>query len=56
MDESFIVAGRPTGRASRENGVVRAYVGPARPPRVAEFNDAAALERELAHGDVAAAC
>jgi len=53
VDESFIVVGgdgRPVSRA----GNVGAPVDPTVTTRVVEFNDAAALERELAHGDVAA--
>ena len=52
VDESFIVA-TPDGPQSRE-GNVGAPVDPRETTRVAEFNDVAALERELAHGDVAA--
>ena len=52
VDESFIVA-TPDGPRSRE-GNVGAPVDPRETTRVVEFNDAAALERELAHGDVAA--
>jgi len=52
VDESFIVAG-PDGPRSRA-GNVGAPVDPAVTTRVVEFNDAAALERELASGDVAA--
>src|SRR5579872_4188667 len=52
VDEAFIVAG-PDGPHSRD-GNVGAPVDPRGTTRVAEFNDAAALERELAAGDVAA--
>src|SRR5580700_9525440 len=52
VDESFVVAG-PDGPAMRP-GNVGAPVDPRETTRVAEFNDLAALERELAHGDVAA--
>jgi glutamate-1-semialdehyde 2,1-aminomutase len=52
VDETFIVAG-PDGPRSRA-GNVGAPVDPRETTRVAEFNDAAALERELAAGDVAA--
>ena len=52
VDESFIVAG-PDGPRSRA-GNVGAPVDPAVTTRVVEFNDVAALERELASGDVAA--
>jgi glutamate-1-semialdehyde 2,1-aminomutase len=52
VDESFIVA-TPDGPRSRA-GNVGAPVDPRVTTRVAQFNDAAALERELAHRDVAA--
>ena len=52
VDESFIVA-TPGGPLSRA-GNVGAPVDPAVTTRVVEFNAAAALERELAFGDVAA--
>jgi len=52
VDETFIVAG-PDGPRSRD-GNVGAPVDPRQTTRVAEFNDADALERELAAGDVAA--
>ena len=52
VDESFIVAAQD-GPATRP-GNVGAPVDPRETTRVAEFNDLAALERELAHGDVAA--
>jgi glutamate-1-semialdehyde 2,1-aminomutase len=53
VDESFIVIG-PDGQPRSRAGNVGAPVDPAVTTRVVEFNDAAALERELAHGDVAA--
>ncbi len=53
VDEAFIVAG-PDGRPRSRDGNVGAPVDPVVTTRVVEFNDAAALERELAHGDVAA--
>ncbi|HST16400.1 MAG TPA: transaminase [Gaiellaceae bacterium] len=52
VDETFVVA-TPDGPRSRE-GNVGPPVDPALTTRVVEFNDADALERELAHGDVAA--
>jgi glutamate-1-semialdehyde 2,1-aminomutase len=52
VDETFILAG-PDGPRSRP-GNVGAPVDPRQTTRVAEFNDLAALERELAAGDVAA--
>jgi glutamate-1-semialdehyde 2,1-aminomutase len=52
VDESLIV-GTPQGPRSRE-GNVGAPVDVTVTSRVAEFNDLADLERELAHGDVAA--
>ena len=52
VDESFIVA-TADGPRSRA-GNVGAPVDPRETTRVCEFNDTAALERELAHGDVAA--
>jgi glutamate-1-semialdehyde 2,1-aminomutase len=51
VDETFIVLG-PGGPQSRE-GNVGAPVDPRETTRVAEFNDLAGLERELAAGDVA---
>lgn len=51
VDETFIVA-TPSGPASRA-GNVGAPVDPSVTTRVVEFNDAAALEAELAAGDVA---
>ncbi|HVB41270.1 MAG TPA: transaminase [Streptosporangiaceae bacterium] len=52
VDESLIVM-TPDGPRSRP-GNTGAPVDPAVTTRVVEFNDAAGLERELAHGDVAA--
>jgi glutamate-1-semialdehyde 2,1-aminomutase len=51
VDETFVVAG-PDGPRSRE-GNVGAPVDPRETTGVVEFNDADALERELAAGDVA---
>jgi len=53
VDESFIVVGDDGKPVSRE-GNVGAPVDPTVTTRVVEFNDADALERELAYGDVAA--
>jgi glutamate-1-semialdehyde 2,1-aminomutase len=52
VDETFIVA-TEAGPRSRA-GNVGAPVDPRETTRVVEFNDADALDRELAHGDVAA--
>jgi glutamate-1-semialdehyde 2,1-aminomutase len=52
VDESFIVA-TPAGPRPRA-GNVGAPVDPRETTRVVEFNDPAALEAELSHGDVAA--
>jgi glutamate-1-semialdehyde 2,1-aminomutase len=52
VDESFIIA-TPDGPRSRP-GNTGAPVDPVLTTRVAEFNDLAGLERELAAGDVAA--
>jgi glutamate-1-semialdehyde 2,1-aminomutase len=52
VDESFIVA-TADGPRSRP-GNVGAPVDPRETTRVVEFNDIGALDRELAHGDVAA--
>ncbi len=52
VDESFIIA-TPEGPRSRD-GNVGPPVDPRQTTRVAEFNDLDSLERELAHGDVAA--
>ncbi|WP_093608903.1 transaminase [Actinoplanes philippinensis] len=53
VDESLIVAG-PDGRGVSREGNVGAPVDVTLTSRVAEFNDLDGLERELAHGDVAA--
>ena len=53
VDEAFAVAG-PDGEAVERPGNVGAPVPVAMTTRVAEFNDLADVERQLAHGDVAA--
>jgi glutamate-1-semialdehyde 2,1-aminomutase len=53
VDESLIVTG-PDGLGRSREGNVGAPVDVTETSRVAEFNDLAGLERELAHGDVAA--
>ncbi|MGW4908832.1 transaminase [Streptomyces sp. NPDC004270] len=53
VDESLIVVG-PDGRGAPRPGNVGAPCDVTLTSRVAEFNDLAQLERELAHGDVAA--
>ncbi|MDY7088793.1 MAG: transaminase [Actinomycetota bacterium] len=53
VDESLIVAG-PDGRGQSREGNVGAPTDVTTTSRVAEFNDLEGLERELAHGDVAA--
>lgn len=53
VDETFAVPG-PDGRAVSRPGNVAPPVPLHETTRVVEFNDLAALERELAHGDVAA--
>ncbi|WP_433291079.1 transaminase [Actinoplanes sp. CA-030573] len=53
VDESLIVVG-PDGRGASREGNVGAPTEVTRTSRVAEFNDLEGLERELAHGDVAA--
>lgn len=53
VDESLIVVG-PDGRGQSREGNVGAPVDVTETSRVAEFNDLEMLERELAHGDVAA--
>jgi len=53
VDESLIVVG-PDGLARSREGNVGAPCDVTLTSRVAEFNDLDALERELAHGDVAA--
>ncbi len=53
VDESLIVVG-PDGAGHSREGNVGAPVDVTETSRVAEFNDLEGLERELAHGDVAA--
>ena len=53
VDEAFAVPG-PDGEAVERPGNAGAPVPPALTTRVAEFNDLAGVERQLAHGDVAA--
>ena len=53
VDESLIVVG-PDGRGASRPGNVGAPCEVTLTSRVAEFNDLVGLERELAHGDVAA--
>ena len=53
VDETFIVLG-PDGRAHSRLGNVAPAVDPTTTTRVVEWNDLAAVERELAYGDVAA--
>ena len=53
VDETFVVVDEQ-GRARSREGNVAPAVDPTTTTRVVEFNDLAALERELAHGDVAA--
>jgi glutamate-1-semialdehyde 2,1-aminomutase len=53
VDESLIVTGEGGGAAAR-GGNVGAPCDVTQTSRVAEYNDLAGLERELAHGDVAA--
>ncbi|WP_377267165.1 transaminase [Peterkaempfera sp. SMS 1(5)a] len=53
VDESLIVVG-PDGSGTARPGNVGAPCDVTLTSRVAEFNDLAQLERELAHGDVAA--
>ena len=53
VDESLIVVG-PDGEGMDRPGNVGAPVAVTQTSRVAEFNDLAGLERQLAHGDVAA--
>ncbi len=52
VDETFATL-RPDGTVGPRAGNVGPPVDPALTTRVVEFNDVAALERELAHGDVA---
>nr|WP_231116567.1 transaminase [Motilibacter rhizosphaerae] len=53
VDESFVVVG-PDGQPRSRPGNVGPAVDPTTTTRVVEWNDLAALERELAAGDVAA--
>jgi glutamate-1-semialdehyde 2,1-aminomutase len=53
VDESLIVVG-PSGHARSREGNVGAPTDVTTTSRVAEYNDLEGLERELAHGDVAA--
>ena len=53
VDESLIVVG-PDGEGTAREGNVGAPVDVTHTSRVAEFNDLDGLERQLAHGDVAA--
>ena len=53
VDETFVVLDE-SGRATSRPGNVGPAVDPTLTTRVVEFNDLEALERELAHGDVAA--
>ncbi len=52
VDETFVVDEH--GRAKSRPGNVAPAVDPSTTTRVCEFNDLVGLERELAHGDVAA--
>lgn len=53
VDETFVVVG-PNGQAQSRPGNVAPAIDPSATTRVVEFNDLEALQRELAHGDVAA--
>ena len=53
VDETFVVVDE-NGKAQSRHGNVAPMVDPTTTTRVVEFNDLAALERELRHGDVAA--
>lgn len=53
VDETIVIADE-SGQARSRPGNVAPAVDPSTTTRVVEFNDLAALERELAHGDVAA--
>ena len=53
VDETFVVLDE-RGRGATRPGNVAPAVDPTSTTRVVEFNDLVALERELAHGDVAA--
>ncbi len=54
VDETFVVVDPATGRGVAREGNAGPAVDPATTTRVVEFNDLAALERELDAGDVAA--
>jgi glutamate-1-semialdehyde 2,1-aminomutase len=54
VDETFAWIG-PDGAVEKRRGNIGAPVEPSLTTRVVEINDLEALERELAHGDVAAA-
>ena len=54
VDETFAWIG-PDGAVEKRRGNIGAPVEPSETTRVVEINDLEALERELAHGDVAAA-
>ena len=54
VDETFAWLG-PDGAVVKRRGNIGAPVEPSETTRVVEFNDLDAFERELAHGDVAAA-
>ncbi|MHB8392786.1 MAG: transaminase, partial [Acidobacteriaceae bacterium] len=53
VDETFIIVG-PEGKTMSRPGNLAPAVDPTETTRVVEWNDLPALERELAHGDVAA--
>jgi glutamate-1-semialdehyde 2,1-aminomutase len=53
VDETFVIVG-PGGQPVSRPGNVAPGVDPTETTRVVEWNDLAAVERELAHGDVAA--
>lgn len=53
VDETFIIVG-PDGKAMSRPGNLAPGVDPRETTRVVEWNDLPTLERELAHGDVAA--
>jgi glutamate-1-semialdehyde 2,1-aminomutase len=53
VDETFVIVG-PEGQPVSRPGNVGPAVDPVTTTRVVEWNDLAAVERELAHGDVAA--
>ena len=54
VDETFVVVDPATRRALSRPGNAGPSVDPSTTTRVVEFNDLPGLERELAHGDVAA--